>query len=492
MVSGTLTATLSGNTALTIRGSGADVTELVFSGTDGVVVTYSSNADYRRDTATGAKLRVVGLSVVQASTGVGFDGLRVVGDSANANGAIEPATTVEEVTLRGTSAGGSWLNNLVYQDVANTQTSAVSIIAGSNVTASTSNGVVIRTTGSRYATLHAVNDLNTWQCDKGMSIAERIQGVEVVNSNFTGGNYGIYWNSVGRQEQLSVVNCQFSTLAGGVYVYNVQNVQLLNNTFYNQNAYASSPGHWVAIGLAEADTCQVLGNGISGGNSGTEIGIQIANDLAVVGAARPIAISGNTLANLLGQALVVGSNAASVLFTGNSVNAVSVSPPVGIATGAGVTANFSANQFGGALYLLGYPGSAQAVVAGSTTSFAAAPSHPTPNAGDNTTTSATTAFVQNAAGLNGVRLTSGSSYAMAMGDRVVVVNKSPGSATAITLPTSPLTWGVYTIKDGSGDAGAHPITISGSVAIDGAGSFVLSANFAAVSLVFNGVQWSVV
>lgn len=494
LVSGTLTATLAGNTALTIRGVGADLTELTFSGdTDGLVVTYSSKADYRRDVATGAKLRVEGLSVVRALSSVGHDGIRIVGDSANSTGAIEPSTVIAEVTFRGTSAGGGWLNHLVYQDTANTSTSQVSIIAAnaSSIVAASSSGIVIRTTGSHISTLHAVNGLNTWGCNRALDIGERIQGVEVVNSNCTGGNYGIYWNSNGRQEQLSVVNCQFSTLGFGIYVYNLQNVQITNNTFYNQNGYVSSPGSWIAISLVEVDNAQISGNGILGANVGSEIGIEIVNDLALVAVNRPSTISGNTFYNLKGVALSAGNTTTNVLFSGNNSDGISGSPPIAI--GGSASVSFAGNQFGEALYLLGYPGAAQpSLVSGGGTMFAVAPTHPSPAAGDSSNASATTAFVQGTVGLSGARVTSGASYAMAVADRVVVVNKTAGSATAVTLPSSPTAWATYLVKDGTGDAGTNPITISGTATIDGAPSFVISTGWACVSLVFTGVQWSIV
>ena len=99
IVGNTLTATLTGNATLAIRGSGADVTELVWPGdVDGLVVTYASGADYRRDgTHSGAKLAVHGLSIVRAGSTLGRDGIRVVGDSANAQGSVEPDTVVDQV-----------------------------------------------------------------------------------------------------------------------------------------------------------------------------------------------------------------------------------------------------------------------------------------------------------------------------------------------------------------------------------------------------------
>jgi hypothetical protein len=92
-------------------------------------------------------------------------------------------------------------------------------------------------------------------------------------------------------------------------------------------------------------------------------------------------------------------------------------------------------------------------------------------------------------------ITSGASYAInATTDQIVIVNKSIGSATALSLPASPVTGMVYRIKDGKGDAASHNITITApsSGTIDGQSSLVINANYAAVDLVYNGTEWNIV
>ena len=66
-------------------------------------------------------------------------------------------------------------------------------------------------------------------------------------------------------------------------------------------------------------------------------------------------------------------------------------------------------------------------------------------------------------------------------------------ATDITLPTGILGT-VYVIKDCTGDANIHPITINGSGGqlVDGSASGTITAPFGSVSLIFNGTEWSIV
>lgn len=77
-------------------------------------------------------------------------------------------------------------------------------------------------------------------------------------------------------------------------------------------------------------------------------------------------------------------------------------------------------------------------------------------------------------------------------DTFLLVKKTTGAATTVTLEASPATGRVITIKDGRGDAATNPITVvPASGTIDGAATMILSSAFAAVSLIFNGMEWSV-
>jgi hypothetical protein len=97
-----------------------------------------------------------------------------------------------------------------------------------------------------------------------------------------------------------------------------------------------------------------------------------------------------------------------------------------------------------------------------------------------------------AGGLSASVVVATANYTVLAANNIVVVNKSTGSATTITLPTGPATGQIHIIKDGKGDAATNNITIQGNGKnIDGAASRVVSFNYGAVSLVYNGTQWNV-
>jgi hypothetical protein len=76
-------------------------------------------------------------------------------------------------------------------------------------------------------------------------------------------------------------------------------------------------------------------------------------------------------------------------------------------------------------------------------------------------------------------------------DNVIVLKKTTGAATTVTLPASPVTGFELTIKDGKGDAGTNFITITPNAGtIDGAANIILSTNYASVSLLFDGSNWA--
>lgn len=77
---------------------------------------------------------------------------------------------------------------------------------------------------------------------------------------------------------------------------------------------------------------------------------------------------------------------------------------------------------------------------------------------------------------------------------VLVVNKSSGAATTVNLPKGGQLNRAVIIKDGKGDAGSNNITIDGdgSETIDGATTLVISTNYQAKMLLWNGTQWNVV
>ena len=94
---------------------------------------------------------------------------------------------------------------------------------------------------------------------------------------------------------------------------------------------------------------------------------------------------------------------------------------------------------------------------------------------------------------SGVVVTTGATASFAAGQTVVIVRKASGSATAITLPTTPVNWVTYQVKDGKGDAATNNITVSpASGTVDGAASIAINNNYQGLSFVYDGTSWNVV
>jgi len=90
---------------------------------------------------------------------------------------------------------------------------------------------------------------------------------------------------------------------------------------------------------------------------------------------------------------------------------------------------------------------------------------------------------------SGSIVTSGSAASFGTGQTVLVIRKTTGSPTTVTLPASPTLWVRYTVTDGKHDAQTNPITVN-----DANGAFVGSLNVSATSYDFlnDGVVWNLV
>lgn len=77
-------------------------------------------------------------------------------------------------------------------------------------------------------------------------------------------------------------------------------------------------------------------------------------------------------------------------------------------------------------------------------------------------------------------------------DDLLVINKTSGAATVVNLPAGVL-GREFTIKDGKGDAGSNPITLTPAAGtIDGQATIVLNIAYEAITVIYNGVQWNII
>lgn len=72
----------------------------------------------------------------------------------------------------------------------------------------------------------------------------------------------------------------------------------------------------------------------------------------------------------------------------------------------------------------------------------------------------------------------------------LIVNKTIGGATPVTLPATPAQGRSVIVKDGKGDAASNNITVSPAAGtIDGAVNQVIALNFGAAIYTYNGTEW---
>lgn len=89
--------------------------------------------------------------------------------------------------------------------------------------------------------------------------------------------------------------------------------------------------------------------------------------------------------------------------------------------------------------------------------------------------------------------TSAGAYVVSTTETFIVINKTVGAATTVTLPASPNTGRMLIVKDGKGDAGANNITVDGNgKTIDSAATKVISTNYDLRRLIYNGTEWNLI
>lgn len=92
-----------------------------------------------------------------------------------------------------------------------------------------------------------------------------------------------------------------------------------------------------------------------------------------------------------------------------------------------------------------------------------------------------------------VTAVSSSPYVVLSGDYFLAVDCS-GGAIQINLPNAPTTGKVYIVKDSTGSAATHNITVTtvgGVVNIDGSTTFVMNATYESANFVFDGSAWEI-
>lgn len=233
--------------SITIKGAGADVTDLYWPSNQGLEVAFSSGTD---------TAHVQGLSLLAGSNNAGvglqFDGTFTSTSSAGMN-------TIEDVTIRDVN-GYFGANNFaigIYIDrVCGVNFNNIQAIGYST----TLRGVGIEITTTSLGAVPIVYNLSNSSINfynDGLILGPEVQGVQMVNMNFTGDVNGVLVpGSESGLDQLSIVNSQFNAASGSANIdigSAVPNLTISNNLFLINN---SSYG----IYLNTTSTTTITGN----------------------------------------------------------------------------------------------------------------------------------------------------------------------------------------------------------------------------------------
>lgn len=86
----------------------------------------------------------------------------------------------------------------------------------------------------------------------------------------------------------------------------------------------------------------------------------------------------------------------------------------------------------------------------------------------------------------------GTVYTLGTGATLTILDNTGSNFTTSGVFTAPATGKQVIIKDNVGSAGTNNITVTPNVGnIDGSASFIMNANYASITIVYNGTEWSI-
>lgn len=269
----------SGIASLTLEGAGQDVTDLIWPSGGGLTLDYADQND---------STHVEKLSILTGTTNTG-DALSLVQESAIADPADTPLSTIDNVTIRGSdgyAATDYWADGISDNGVSNVNVNNTSITGAGGASYSTA-GTGITVYGSSSAIPVAFNLSNSFiQYEwAGFSYGNYAQGVTISQSNFTGDNYAVV-SSSGETglDQLSMTENQINANVDVYLGSPITGLQLSNNYFI-------VPTNGIGVYLYTYSSFTFNGNILQGSGPGNNVNGLVAttND------GGSGVISGNTL-----------------------------------------------------------------------------------------------------------------------------------------------------------------------------------------------------
>lgn len=84
-------------------------------------------------------------------------------------------------------------------------------------------------------------------------------------------------------------------------------------------------------------------------------------------------------------------------------------------------------------------------------------------------------------------------YVSVSDDTMLLVSNGAAAPITVTLPSGPCTGRVVYVKDIAGNANAFNVTVVAAAGtIDGLAGFVISQNYQAITLLYNGTEWNLI
>lgn len=305
--------TSTGNRNISLIGQGSALSVWTFAA--GVQVGWNHGQGTESNGAFSAK----GISFLPTSTVTGTVGLRCSRDPTATNNEAAFSLLLDDVGF-GVHSAGVWSVSIDMYGCTD------AIISNTNIVSPPwnldPNGTSIRYQGAENGNGTTVqlqiSNVNTQDGVYGVWIGSKVQGINIVNSNLTGPNYGCYWpaNPGDGSGALQVSNSQINSSMRNIYVANADNVMLSNN-FFLQNDQFVVGNNWAGVECINSASPQIVGNTFEN-PGGTVLSNVPAIYLHGPGGGGPGLISDNTFQTYNSSAVGLNDAVRYVRVTGNN------------------------------------------------------------------------------------------------------------------------------------------------------------------------------
>ncbi len=239
----TIRATFTGNTALTFAGAGPNTSELMQTGdADGISFIYNSGAFYTRDTTNlpGVGITFKGFGLINAGSLDTRSGIKIVGDFVN--GRPNPKTLFQDIIIHTDTNNTSthiWHIGFDILDLPNVTWERNECYgSGSHTNEVVALGTCIQIDGETgqnntltgATTVYFIDNLQTY-FGNGINIKGFVQGVYMSNLALIHCQLCINWQSKNRQSDLHLANFYMDSYLGDVNLSQISWVQISNGTF---------------------------------------------------------------------------------------------------------------------------------------------------------------------------------------------------------------------------------------------------------------------